>query len=113
MRHWDLLCHLEKEKKSRMPFILNALKKKFVHCFPAGNCSIIKYIRIPAGFQSDNWKTHLAGLPVQYTVHPRKRQKKKKNHTTFLCQTLPATHAPKLKTTSRENENKSSAPYGF
>lgn len=64
-----------------MPFILNALKKKFVHCFPAGNCSIIKYIRIPAGFQSDNWKTHLAGLPVQYTVHPRKRQKKKRKIT--------------------------------
>lgn len=69
---------LRKRKKSRMPFILNALKKKFVHCFPAGNCSIIKYIRIPAGFQSDNWKTHLAGLPVQYTVHPESDKKKRK-----------------------------------
>lgn len=59
-----------------MPFILNALKKKFVHCFPAGNCSIIKYIRIPAGFQSDNWKTHLVFLfSIQFTPESDKKKK--------------------------------------
>lgn len=79
-----------------MPFILNALKKKFVHCFPAGNCSIIKYIRIPAGFQSDNWKTHLAGLPVQYTVHPRKRQKKKEKSHYFSMSDPPCHPCPKV-----------------
>lgn len=70
---------LRKRKKSRMPFILNALKKKFVHCFPAGNCSIIKYIRIPAGLQSDNWKrTWLVFLfSIQFTPKSDKKKRRK------------------------------------
>lgn len=72
-----------------MPFILNALIKKFVHCFPAGNCSIIKYIRIPAGFQSDNWKTHLVFLfSIQFT--PESDQKKKKKKITLLFYVRPS-----------------------
>lgn len=52
-----------KKKKSWMPFILNVFKKMFPHCFPAGNYTIIKYIRIPAGYQSDNKKSTPPGLP--------------------------------------------------
>lgn len=83
-----------------MPFILNALKKKkkAAHCFPAGNCSIIKYVR----FQSDDKKSTPPGLPVKFTVYLREQQEVILP-ITFPCQTLPATHTPKrtqLKTTS-------------
>lgn len=77
-------------------------KKKSAHCFPAGNCSIIKYVRIPAGFQSDDKKSTPPGLPVKFTVYLRKLQEVILP-ITFPCQTLPATHTPKrtqLKTTS-------------
>jgi len=70
------------------------LKKMSAHCFPAGNCNIIKYIRIPAGFQSDDKKSTPPGLPVKYTVYLRKQQEVTL-HITFPRQTLPATHTPK------------------
>lgn len=54
----------------------------FAHCFPAGNCSIIKYIRIPAGSQSNNKKVHhlVFLVNIEFTSE---RQKKKKPHTVY------------------------------
>lgn len=58
---WDIEIYFATlKKKSRMPFILKCIQKKkmFAHCFPAGNYGIIKYIRIPARFQSDSKKVY-------------------------------------------------------
>lgn len=63
-----------------MPFILNALLKNVCTLFSCWQLSIIKYIRIPDGFQSDNKKVyHLVfWLNIQFTSESNKK----------LCYTL-------------------------
>ena len=89
----------KEKKKSRMPFILNAFLKMSAHCFPAGNCSIIKYTRIPTGFQSDNKKVHHSVflLSMWFTS-----ESNKKSHYTLLFHVRTLCH-PRSKVNTIEN----------
>lgn len=82
-----------------MPFILNAFLKMSAHCFPAGNCSIVKYTRIPAGFHSDNKKVHHSVflLSTWFTS-----ESNKKSHYTLLFHVRTLCH-PRSKVNTIEN----------
>lgn len=53
-----------------MPFILNVFLKMFAHGFPAGNCSIIKYIK---EYRLDCSLTIKSIARVNNTAHLRKQ----------------------------------------
>lgn len=102
-----------KKKRKQNALHFNAFKKMFAHCFPAGNCSIIKYIRIPAGSQSNNKKVH--HLVFLVNIEFTSERQKKKTHTVYYFYVSDPPHprrpCPKVNTVEncfnlRENENK-------